>query len=41
MAIREAEKRHLQLDEIADFLLAREDLELTRDKINRFLADLN
>ena len=34
-------KRHLQLDEIADFLLAREDLDLTKDKINRFLADLN
>ena len=31
----------MQLDEIADFLLAREDLELTKDKINRFLADLN
>lgn len=36
-----SEKRHLQLDEIAELLLVREDLELTKDKINRFLADLN
>ena len=27
-------KRHLHLDEIADYLQCREDLELTEDKVN-------
>lgn len=37
----ESVKRHLQMDEIADILLVREDLGLTEDKISRFLADLS
>ena len=37
----EGEKRHLQMEEIADILLIRDDLRLTEEKINRFLADLS
>jgi len=34
-------KRYLHLDEIAEYLQCREDLQLSKDKINQFLADLN
>lgn len=34
-------KRHLHLDEIAELLQCREDLELTEEKVNKFIADLN
>ena len=34
-------KRYLHLDEIAEYLLCREDLQLSKAKINQFLADLN
>jgi len=37
----DATRRHLQMDEIADFLLAREDLNLNREQLSHFLADLS
>lgn len=34
-------KRYLSMDDIADYLLVRDDLGLTEAKINHFLADLS